>query len=302
MKLNSKTNDDIIKLATYCSVGTAFIIIIAKFIGWVVTDSLSIMASLIDSLLDIAASVIHLIAVRYSLQPPDHEHRFGHGKAEDLAVFSQSVFFNLSAAFLFVNAIKRIISPKMVQESNVGIALMAFSLFMTILLVIFQHYTIKRTQSTIIAADRLHYLTDLLSNFATLMSLYLGNLFATNYMDPIFAVIISLLIFKGAFDLLNKAFKNLMDHEFDEEERAKIISIIMSSPGIIEFHDLKTRYSGNKPFIQFHLEMDPNLTLLEAHGIVSEIEKKIHLYKKRAEIMIRQDPAGLRDHIKDYKD
>jgi ferrous-iron efflux pump FieF len=301
-KLKNKTDDEIVRLATYASVGTALIVIVAKIIGWLITDSLTIMASLIDSLLDIAASTINLIAVRYSLQPPDAKHRFGHEKAEDLAVFSQSIFFGCSAAFLMINAIKRIIEPKAIQETGMGLIIMSFSLIITVLLISFQHYTVKRTQSTIIAADKLHYLTDLLSNGATLLALYLGELFATDYIDPLFAIAISLFIFRSSLELLKKAFRNLMDEEFDEEQRAQIIKIIKSNPKVIEFHDLKTRYSGNKPFIQFHLELDPKITLIEAHKIVSQLEKSLLKHMDNAELMIRLDPAGVACHPKHYLD
>jgi len=291
-----------IKLATYCSVATALIIIAAKLYGWFITGSLSLMASLIDSSLDIIASLINLLAARYALQPPDNEHRFGHGKAEDLAVFSQSVFFNLSAAFLFASSINRIFNPVQVENSIVGIKIMIFSSILTVLLITFQNYVISKTNSKIVSADKLHYLTDLFTNLAILASLCLGYVFAYDIIDPIFALLISIYIFKCSFDLLRPAFRNLMDHEFPAHEKKLIINIINKHPKIVEFHDMKTRSSGNKPFIQFHLEMSPDLSLLEAYTIAAEIEEKILELKPDAEIMIRKEPAGVRGHIKDYKD
>ena len=292
----------LIKITTSASIATALLIIVFKIYGWYQTNSLGIMASLIDSSLDILASSINLIAARYALMPPDNEHRFGHGKAEDLAVFFQSVFFNLSAAFLFASSCKRLMEPTPVENSLIGIEVMTLSCLVTIGLILLQNYTIKKTKSRIIAADKLHYFTDLLSNGAILLSLGLGTFIGTEYIDPIFALGISIYIFKGAFDLLKPAFMNLMDHELSAEKKKLIIKTINSHPQIIEFHDLKTRYSGNKPFIQFHLELDPKIKLQTAYDIAMEIEKQLLAYMPDAEIMIRKEPAGMRGHTKDYKD
>lgn len=295
-------NHRLIKITTGASVVTALLIIIFKTYGYFETNSLGIMASLLDSSLDIVASLINLIAARYALMPPDDEHRFGHGKAEDLAVFFQSVFFNLSAAFLFAGSCKRLMEPTPVQNNMIGIEIMTLSCVVTILLIALQHYTIKKTKSRIVAADRLHYITDLLTNVAILLAFGLGNLFGTEYIDPLFALAISLYIFKGAFDLLKPAFMNLMDHELSHEKKKLIVKIINSHPEVIEFHDLKTRYSGNKTFIQFHLELDPKLKLQTAYEIAMEIEKQLLYYLPDAEVMIKKEPAGVRGHIKGYKD
>jgi ferrous-iron efflux pump FieF len=292
----------LIKITTSASVITAIFIIVVKIYGWFETSSLGIMASLIDSSLDIIASVINLVAARYALMPPDNEHRFGHGKAEDLAVFFQSVFFNLSAAFLFASAIKRLWNPMPVANGIIGIEVMLLSCIVTIFLIALQTYTIKKTKSRIVAADKLHYFTDLLSNGAILASLALGSIFGSEYLDPICALAISIYIFKGAYDLLKPAFMNLMDHELSQDKRRFIIKVINSHPQVREFHDLKTRYSGNKPFIQFHLELDPQIKLHEAYHIATDIERQILLRMPDAEVMIRKEPTGLREHIKDYKD
>jgi ferrous-iron efflux pump FieF len=295
-------NHHLIKITTTASVATALIIILFKAYGWFQTNSLGIMASLIDSSLDIVASLLNLIAARYALMPPDDEHRFGHGKAEDLAVFFQSVFFNLSAAFLFASACTRLMEPTPVENSTIGIEVMTLSCLVTVFLILLQNYTIKKTKSRIVAADKLHYLTDLLTNGAILLALGLGKVFGTEYIDPIFALGISIYIFKGAFDLLKPAFMNLMDHELSHEKKRKIAKIINSHPQVIEFHDLKTRYSGNKPFIQFHLELNPKITLQTAYDIAIEIENQLLSYMPDAEIMIRKEPTGMRGHVKDYKD
>ena len=295
-------SNKLIKITTSISVITALLIILVKIYGFFITYSLGIMASLIDSSLDIVASIINMIAARYAMMPPDDEHRFGHGKAEDLAVFFQSVFFNLSAAFLFASSVQRLFKPTAVENSTVGIVIMAFSCLVTIALLMLQTYAIRKTKSKIVMADRLHYFTDLLSNGAILVSLFLGTILDSNYVDPIFALGISIYLFKGAYDLLKPAFMNLMDHELSHEDKKEIIRIINSHPKVKEFHDLKTRYSGNKSFIQFHLELDAHISLKEAYDIASTIERDLLKYSPEAEIMIRKEPVGIRDHIKDYKD
>ena len=291
----------LVKLATYASISVAFIIIIAKIVGWFLTDSLSILASLVDSFLDIAASFINLLAVRYALQPPDNEHRFGHGKAEDLAVFTQSSFFALSGLFIAIASIKRFFIPEVVLKGKIGILIMVFSVVITSLLLIFQKYVIRKTKSNVIEADYFHYFVDLLTNLATIISLVIVTYYDYQYADPIFAIVISMYVLYGAWKLFMKAFNNLMDHEFNNKEKEIIIKIIKSETRVIGFHDLRTRYSGSNPFIQFHLEMDGNITLNEAHEIAENVEKKIKKVMPDAGVIIHQDPYDIEEMVS-YKD
>jgi cation diffusion facilitator family transporter len=283
----------LVKIATSASVISAFIIIIGKLIGWAMTDSLAILASLTDSLLDIVASIINLIAARYSLQPPDHKHRFGYGKAEDLAVFTQSSLFGISGIFLLVNAAKRMMYPEPIENNMIGIWIMAFSMGVTLILVIIQRYVIKKTNSQVVKADQLHYSVDLLSNAVVILSLFLSSKLDSDIIDPLFSIMIALYILYGAWHLLEGAFKNLMDHEFDDKEREAIFNIVLQHHKVKGLHDLKTRYSGPRPFIQFHLELDGDMSLKEAHHIAEEIEAKLLQRFTDAEITIHQDPAEL---------
>jgi ferrous-iron efflux pump FieF len=158
----------LLRLATYASVATATVLIIVKLAAALMTGSVSVLASLVDSMMDVAASLINLLAVHYSLQPPDRDHRFGHGKAEPLAGLAQAAFIAGSALFLILQAVNRLLHPQMIKDAAVGMAVLLFAIVATLALLAFQHYVIRRTESTAIRADALHYATDLLTNSATL--------------------------------------------------------------------------------------------------------------------------------------
>ncbi len=279
--------------ATVASMVTAAVIIIAKMVAWVTTDSSSVLASLIDSLLDIISSFINFLAARYAMQPPDHEHRFGHGKAEDLAVLVQSSFFIISGVFVTIIAIKKIIVPQEIDNSELGVGLVIFSLVISIVLMLYQTYVIKQTSSTIVKADRLHYFTDFFTNGAVIVSLFFSIICKSKIIDPIFAIIIAAYMLYEASKLFKGAFANLMDHEFTEEDKGLLKQIIMSHKDVKGFHDLKTRHSGSKPIIQFHLEMDGKVSLYKAHEIADEIEDLVKHKFKNAEIIIHQDPEDV---------
>ena len=304
-QLSAKEFSDqkLLRLSTYITVIGVSTIIIAKLYGWFITGSVTMLASLVDSLLDICVSIMNLITIHYSLQPPDHEHRFGHQKAEDLAVFSQAFFFGLSGVYLIFSSLKRafIDDHQIIQSSTEGIYVLIYSIVITLLIVLFQSYVMRRAKSNIIKADSLHYFTDFLTNICAII----GIIIAVNWNFPLFdsltASAIAIYIIFISFNMFKKAFNNLMDHEMDEADRQMIIETINSNDNIIGFHDLKTRYAGVKPFIQFHLELDENITLKNAHAIAIEVEKKILAKFPTAEIICHQDPEGEEDHFP-YKD
>jgi ferrous-iron efflux pump FieF len=279
--------------ATYASVGTAVVLIIVKVIAWLVTDSVSILATLIDSSLDLLASMLNLVAVRHALQPADHEHRFGHGKAEALAGMGQALFIAGSAGLLLLQAAGRLIRPQSLGEGlQLGIGVMIFSMIATLLLVLFQQYVIKRTQSTAIKADALHYKTDLLVNGSVIIALLL-SVYGWVGFDPIFALAIAAFILYSAWHIVREAIDSLMDHELPDEERDYIEQIVMHHPHAQGLHDLRTRRSGMTTFIQLHVELDEQLTLRDAHHIADEIEKEIMQLLPNTEVIIHEDPVIL---------
>ena len=279
----------LLKRVTYASVATAITLIVAKAVAWYLSGSVSILASLIDSLMDSFASIINLFAVRYALQPADDDHHFGHGKAEPLAGLAQASFIAGSAVFLIFNAIDRLQNPHSLNHTDIGIAVMVFSIVITGFLVLYQKHVVKITNNLAIKADSLHYVTDLLSNFSILIALYLtikGVLWA----DAVFAILIAAYIFKTAFDIGNSSFQQLMDQNLDKETEALILKTIGETNDTLGIHDFKTRQSGNIKFIQFHLEMDNAFSLLKAHEIADGLEKRLMELIPDAEVIIHEDP------------
>jgi len=284
-------NAKLMRWATYASVTTAVVLIFAKIIAWFMTDSVSILATLLDSSLDVLASVINLIAVRHALEPADKEHRFGHGKAEALSGIGQALFIAGSAGFLLLQAIGRIINPKnMVTGLEVGVGVMVFSIAATLLLLSFQKYVVRKTGSTAIKADALHYKTDLLVNGSVIVALFL-TVYGWGYFDAIFGVGIAVFILYSAWQIVKESIDLLMDHEIADEEREKIANIVLGHEKALGYHDLRTRRSGTRVFVQLHLELDATQSLASAHAIADNVEKEIAALFDDAEVIIHEDPV-----------
>jgi ferrous-iron efflux pump FieF len=279
--------------ATYASVAVATVLILVKIGAYLVTDSVALLSSLIDSLLDVAASLINLIAVRQALAPADREHRFGHGKAEALAGLVQSAFISGSAVFLIVEAGHRLLDVKPVHNGMIGIAVMALSVVLTLILVLFQRHVVRATRSVAIKADALHYFGDLMVNGSVIVSLALGLEFGWHFLDPVFGIGIAVYIVWSAVHIVIQSLDQLMDRELPDSARKQIREIALAHPGVVTLHDLRTRSSGPTRFIQLHLEMDPSITLLRAHEISDAVEVQLMQAFPGAEVIIHEDPAGL---------
>lgn len=280
----------LLRLATWASVITAAVLISGKFGAWLLTSSVSILASLIDSLLDLAASFLNLAAVRYSLVPADEEHRFGHGKAESLAGLGQATFIAGSAAFLILHAIDRLRHPQTLTELTVGMAVMLFSVVATVLLLAIQRYVIRHTGSTAIRADSLHYATDLLTNLSTILALML-TAWGWHNVDALFAIGIAVYILKSAGQIGFEAVQLLMDRELPPEDQAHILAIARQFPGVHGVHDLRTRRSGQTCFIQLHVELNGGMPLAEAHAITQQVQTALQKVFPNGDIIIHQDPV-----------
>src|SRR6266700_7814015 len=184
--------------ATYASLAVAVLLIAAKFIAWVGTGSVALLASLVDSLVDAAASLVNFFAVRHAATPADREHRFGHGKAEPLAALGQSAFLVGSAMLLMAEAIRRLISPEPVLNPPAGIAVMLFSIVVTIGLVLYQRYVVRHTGSLAVGADELHYRGDIILNISVIATLAIGHEFSVPLLDPLFGAAVGLWIIYNA--------------------------------------------------------------------------------------------------------
>ncbi|MBR9973116.1 cation diffusion facilitator family transporter [Magnetospirillum sulfuroxidans] len=288
-------NEKLMRQATYASVATASILIVAKLTAWAMTGSVAILSTLIDSTLDAAASLINLWAVRHALTPADHDHRFGHGKAEPLAGLGQAAFILGSGILLMIEAVKRLFQPEEVTQGLIGIGVMVFSIVMTFALVAFQKYVLTRAKSVAIAADSLHYSGDVLINGSVIISLSMGMFSGWTFLDPLFAIAIALFLLWNAWSIAQSSMDMLMDRELAEDDRSRIIAIARSHPEVRDLHDLRTRLSGQLGFIQLHLELEPQLPLVRAHAIADWVEHAIEEAFPNFEVIIHQDPAGLRE-------
>jgi ferrous-iron efflux pump FieF len=280
------------RLATYASISVAVVLIVAKAIAWGMSDSVSLLATLIDSTLDALASLINLVAVRHALSPADKEHRFGHGKAEALAGLGQAAFITGSAGFLLLESGRRIVTPVPLESYGIAMEVMWLSIVATVLLLSFQRYVIRKTDSTAIKADALHYRTDLLVNGSVIVALWLSVRGWSGF-DALFAIAIALYILYSAWEIVQQAFDHLMDRELPNAERAKIKRIARAHEAVHGMHDLRSRRSGTATFIQLHLELDDDLTLLQAHKISDEVEANLQAVYPGAEIIIHVDPVSV---------
>ncbi len=283
-------DERLIRFATYASVFVAGVLILLKFFAWWVTHSVSLQASLIDSLLDGFASFINMIAVHLALKPPDAEHRFGHGKIESLAALGQSLFIGGSAIWLLYEARERFASHQPAESTGLGIAVMGVAILITLALITYQQYVVKKTQSPAIAADMLHYKSDFFINSAVILSLLSASFFHIESLDPLCGLLIGLYILWTAGRISAQAFNILIDRELDDKDREKILTIIKSHPEVVDVRDLKTRSSGVQQFFQLNLIMHPDLTLRKADQIADDVEAEVTKAYPKSQVMIRLVP------------
>ncbi|MEJ6597049.1 MAG: cation diffusion facilitator family transporter [Gammaproteobacteria bacterium] len=288
------TYSQLIKLATWASVVAAISLIGVKTWGWDQTQSVSLLASLIDSTMDSAASLINFFAIRYAMAPADKEHRFGHGKAEALAGLAQALLILVSIGLLLTQTLGRLWNPLVVENTPIGISIMLVSMVLTGALVVFQWYVVKRTQSNAIKADSLHYTSDFLMNFGVIIALFLASI-GYHGADPYFALSIGAFVVYSAWGIAQSAFHLLLDHELSDEQRHLITQLALTQPQVIGMHDLRSRQSGHMQFIQLHLELQEDMLLLEAHGVAEALEHRIMAVFPYADVIIHLDPVSAAD-------
>jgi ferrous-iron efflux pump FieF len=285
----------LMRLATWASVLVAAVLIAAKLAALWLTGAVAMLSSLVDSMLDLGASAVNLLAVRHALQPADREHRFGHGKAEAIGSLGQAAFIAGSAAFVLFQATDRLLHPRAVEEPASGVAVMLFSIALTGALVLFQRHVMRRTGSVAVAADSLHYLSDLFGNLAVIAALLIAGWLGWLWADPLFAGLIAAYLLWGAIQVFRAARDQLMDRELPDEQRARIRAIATRHPEVLAMHDLRTRSAGLRTFVQFHLELDPEMTLRRAHEISDMVELEVQQAFPGAEVIIHQDPHGVEE-------
>lgn len=282
----------LVRTAARASVATAAALLLLKLGAWALTGSVSLLASLADSLMDAAASLLTLLALRWASAPPDAEHRFGHGKAESLAGLGQAAFISGSALFLALTAVERLRAPAPVEQPGVGVAVMVASMAATGALVLFQRRVVRLTGSAAVEGDALHYVTDLLSNLATLAALLLAGA-GLAWADPLIALLLVAFIARSAYQLGRRAVDDLLDHAAPEVVQAEVAALAAAQEGVLGVHDLRTRQSGPTLFIQLHVELDDAQDLRTAHARTEAVEEALRARWPGAEVFIHQDPVGV---------
>lgn len=279
----------LMRLATVAALAVALSLALAKAIAWWLSGSVSLLAGLTDSLLDGAASLLNLIAVHYALRPADEDHRYGHGKAEALAGLGQALFIGASALLVASHAVDRLLHPEPIGAPALGIAVMLLSLALTIALLLFQNHVVKLTGSTAIRADSLHYRSDLLLNSSILLALLLAG-YGWPQLDALFGIGIALFILYSALNIAREAAAVLMDQELAAELSERIHLLACAVPGVLGAHDLRTRKSGTHWFVQLHVELPGELSLLQAHALCEQVDAAIRAEFSRAEVLVHADP------------
>lgn len=285
----------LMRRATYAAIAVQGLMVFVKLAAWIETDSVSMLSALLDSLLDVTAAAVNLVAIQQAVAPADREHRFGHGKIEPLASLGQAGFIAGSAVVLMVEALHSLLHPVTVTHTGLGLAVMAFAIVATLGLLQYERSVVRRTGSLLVSGDALHNAGDLALNLGVIASLGLTAEFGWRAIDPLFGGAIALWILWSAYHVAQKSFVQLMDRELPDEARARIREIALAHKEVSAVHDLKTRAAGPTAFIQIHLEMDGAMTLNESHRVADAVEAEILRAFPRAEVIIHQDPLGVEE-------
>jgi ferrous-iron efflux pump FieF len=278
--------------AAMASIAMAVTLIALKSWAAYQTDSTAMLGSLADSGLDLVASIVVLLGVRIAAQPADYDHRFGHGKAEALASLVQVILITLSAIFIGVRAVQRLLSGARTADAELGIAVSVVALVLTFALISYQRHVVRRTGSLAIGTDRLHYSSDLLLNGSVILALALDQFARLTGADAVFGLLIALWLLWGAWRASSNALDQLMDKEWPDELRERFLVAAKGYPELAGLHDLRTRTSGTHNFAQFHVWVPAHWTVHEAHDRLDRVEEQLQERFPNTEILIHVDPEG----------
>ncbi|WP_294193364.1 cation diffusion facilitator family transporter [uncultured Sphingomonas sp.] len=281
--------------AALASVAMATSLLVIKgYAAWH-TGSVAMLGSLADTGLDLLASLVTLYGVKLAAEPADHDHRFGHGKAEALAALFQVVLITASAIGIAWRAVERFSAPQVNEDAGLGIGVSVLAIAATLVLLAYQRSVIRKTGSVAILADNVHYQSDVLLNVAVIAALVIDQYLGVKGADPVFGIAIALWLAWGAFQASSQAIDMLMDKEWSEDQRDAFMEVAARQPGIRGIHDFRTRRAGSHDFAQFHMEVDADLTVREAHDIVESVEMALRRSFPKVETLIHLDPEGHED-------
>ena len=275
------------------SVATATVLIVVKAIAWRASDSVAILASLSDSALDLVASLITLYAVRYAAEPPDAEHRFGHGKAEAFSSLLQGGLVFASGALIGREAFHAFLNPRPVEHGLAGVIVMAISIVLTLGLITAQSRVLKASGSIAISGDRAHYAADLGSNAVALVGVAAASWLGLTWVDAAAGLIVALWLIWGAIGVFREASDQLLDRELPETDRERIVALATADPRLLGVHQLRTRTSGPYIHMQMHADLPADISLAEAHAVIVAAENRLLEAFPSADIIIHPDPRGL---------
>lgn len=278
--------------AALASVATALLLIGLKLYAVLATGSVAMLGSLADTGLDLIASLVTLFGVRVAAIPADHDHRFGHGKAEAIAALVQVGIITVSAIGIGWRAIVRLMEGAQTANAEYGIGVSLVAIAATFALISYQAAVLRRTGSVAIGTDRLHYKSDLLLNLAVIAALVLDQFAGLAGADALFGIAIAAWLLFGAWRASNRAIDQLMDREWPEARRRRFVAVAAEHPQGRGIHDLRTRTSGLHEFAQFHMWVDPEMTVQRAHDVVEEIEQLLAREFPGVEVLIHLDPEG----------
>ncbi len=277
---------------TMASVVVASVLVLAKLWAYALSHSVAMLASFADSALDLAASLTTFYAVRYAAAPADREHRYGHGKAESFASLFQALLVAVSAALVARESVARLLNPRLVEHAPLAIGVMVLSIVLTVILVWAQGIAIRKSGSVAITGDRAHYISDLAANFSVIIGIALTLYVGLPWADGVVGLGIAGWLIWTSWGVARKALDQMLDRELPDEDRRRIKSLALKVPGVLSVHELRTRAAGIFVHIQFHVDLDPTISLAEAHTIVVEVERQLLEAYPAADILIHPDPKG----------
>lgn len=283
--------------AAMASVAVAMVLVMLKTYAAWVTGSVAMLGSLADTGLDLIASLVTLVAVRVAATPADREHRFGHGKAESLSALFQVSLIAVAAVAIVWRSIGQLGGRHDTTQPEFGIGVSIIAMLVTFALLGYQSYVIRKTRSVAIGADHVHYQSDLLLNLSVILALVLEAYLGVHGADPIMGIAIGLWLGWGGWRSATHAINQLMDKEWPADKRARFLAVAAKHPELKGIHDLRTRTSGAVDFVQFHMWVNPDMTIRQAHEVMDEVEAKLHAEFPDVEILIHPDPEGHVDAV-----
>ncbi len=278
--------------AMYFTLASVAVLILAKAYAYYESGSVSVLSSLTDSALDFVISIVTLASLYYASRPADHDHRWGHGKMQAVSALFEAALIAGGSAFVLFEALHRFSQPVEWSSHPIALIVMVLSLITSVMVVFVQKLVTRSVSSLAVDADSAHYSGDILVNAGTILVLFLGGYGAPVWLDPLFATIVSFVMFYVAWGIARKSLDMLLDREISAETRDAIIAIIEKHKGVQGWHDLRTHKNGEAYVMSFDIEVDPDLRLYDAHEIAKDLEDEILEVYPDSEILIHIDPVG----------